>query len=63
MNNLKGHLNVLSYVTFSPDGKLIVSASQDATIKIWNATSFELITSLYRKKINTGFLIITSNYK
>ena len=39
LKTLKGHLNVVSSVAYSPDGKHIVSSSWDETIKIWNTES------------------------
>jgi WD40 repeat protein len=36
---LRGHLDELTSVAFSPDGQRIVTASEDGTAKVWNAAS------------------------
>lgn len=42
---LQGHWATVYYLTFSPDGQILASASQDNTIKLWNlATGQELRT-------------------
>jgi WD40 repeat protein len=41
----EGHKNVVRCVAFSPDGKQIVSGSDDRTICIWDAASGRLIGS------------------
>ena len=42
----KGHSAPINYVSFSPDGKLVASTSQDMTIRIWDVTSGECIQVL-----------------
>lgn len=43
---LTGHEWIVTCVTFSPDGKLIATGSQDGTVRIWDAEHREHITTL-----------------
>jgi WD40 repeat protein len=38
---LKGHTSAIRTVAFSPDGKLIATASEDAVLKFWDATTYK----------------------
>ena len=41
-----GHAEAAVSVAFAPDGRRIVSGSNDKTIKVWDAASGELVRSL-----------------
>ncbi len=44
MQTLKGHRSDVRGVAISPDGRFIVSASRDRTIRVWNTLSDQSIT-------------------
>jgi WD40 repeat protein len=54
IRRLVGHREVVADVAFSPDGKLILSGSQDLDVIVWNATSGEQI---HRLTGHTGGLL------
>ena len=50
-----GHTDNVSSAAFSPDGKLLVSGSWDDTIRLWNPTTGQHLTTFYghRSDVNT----------
>ena len=45
-HTLDGHSGVINRIRYSPDGKLLVTASGDGTVRLWNPTTFETISVL-----------------
>ncbi|PWI64387.1 hypothetical protein PCL_10525 [Purpureocillium lilacinum] len=46
VRTLQGHDNPIKSVAFSPDGKRIASASEDTTVKVWEATTGDIVRTL-----------------
>ena len=46
MATLSGHKNAVKSYAYSPDGRRIVSAGSDGTLKIWDAGSGNEITTI-----------------
>lgn len=46
LQTLEGHTSLVTFVSYSPDGKYIASGSWDKTIKIWDAESGKCVKTL-----------------
>ncbi|EJC99711.1 WD40 repeat-like protein, partial [Fomitiporia mediterranea MF3/22] len=47
---LEGHADVIRSVAFSPDGKHVVSGSDDGTARMWDVESGEMVHVLFEEK-------------
>jgi len=45
--DIKAHKDSVSSVSFSPDGKLLASGSNDETIKLWEVATGKLLSSFF----------------
>ncbi|MFX0204338.1 MAG: hypothetical protein ACFFDT_00005, partial [Candidatus Hodarchaeota archaeon] len=55
--NLTGHTSYIRTLAFSPDGKFLVSGSDDKSLRVWNLTSRAEVVSLPQE--SEGWLIST----
>jgi len=54
---LKGHAEIISSIAYSPDGKLLLSASWDNTVRIWDANNGDLL-----KILNHNFFVWSADF-
>lgn len=55
---LNGHSNWVRSAKFSPDGRLIVSGSDDKTVRLWDRQTKECIHTFYE---HGGYVLSTSS--
>ena len=47
---LRGHTNRVRWISFSPDGSLLVSGSDDGTIKLWDGQTWSCLHTLIAER-------------
>ncbi|MBP7800876.1 MAG: AAA family ATPase [Saprospiraceae bacterium] len=70
IDTLRKHTDGINYISFSPDGRYLVSSSKDRTAAIWDMTSSSVIARLarincapyYDCQVNTGSFSFDNKY-
>lgn len=62
-NELKGHRDCVNGLAYSPDGKLLASASSDGTVKLWDTSSYKEVRTLKGHVSAVTCVVFTSDSK
>lgn len=57
IHNLKGHSYAVHAIAISPDGQTLVSGSSDATMKLWNLKTGQLIRTFSNVRLVSSVAI------
>ena len=59
VKTLKGHKGIVNSMAFSPDGKLLVSGSEDSTVKMWDVSEWQSVETREPATIRMPFPVYT----
>lgn len=63
LRHLTGHNGAITALAFNPDGTLLASSSTDKTLRIWDATTSAMITTLNTNSSTIDNLSLTADGK
>ncbi len=63
INTLPGHNATVNQIQYSPDGKILASASADNTIKLWQIETGRLITTLSGHTSSVNSIVFSQDQK
>ncbi len=58
---LNGHENIVNSASFSPDGHLVVTASQDGTVRLWDSSTGQARGPVWKHGGNVSLAVFSSD--
>jgi len=63
VQSLKGHLDQINSIAFSPNGQLLASGSADKTIKVWNLKTGQAVQTYIGHSGSVNSIVFTPDGK
>ena len=62
VQTLEGHTHNISAVCFHPELPIIITGSEDGTVRIWHSTTYRLLSFLHQcVSANSGSIFLSSH--